>query len=130
MTEAESRHWNESSAFVDKFEAAMDDDFNTADAISAVFELVKFCNTNVSQDSSQQFLEKLSMRLKQLCDILGLLLEKKQEILDEEIESLIAERKAARKEKNFARADEIREMLLEKGIILEDTREGVKWKRA
>ena len=130
MTEAESRHWNESSAFVDKFEAAMDDDFNTADAISAVFELVKFCNTNVSQDSSQQFLEKLSMRLKQLCDILGLLLEKKQEILDEEIESLIAERKAARKEKNFARADEIREILLEKGIILEDTREGVKWKRA
>ena len=70
------------------------------------------------------------MRLKQLCDILGLLLEKKQEILDEEIESLIAERKAARKEKNFARADEIREILLEKGIILEDTREGVKWKRA
>lgn len=130
MSEAESRYWNESSAFVDKFEAAMDDDFNTADAISAVFELVKFCNTNVSQESSQEFLEKLSMRLRQLCDILGILLEKKQEILDEEIESLIAERKAARKEKNFARADEIREILLEKGIILEDTREGVKWKRA
>ena len=65
-----------------------------------------------------------------LCDVLGLTLEKKEEILDEEIENLIAERQAARKEKNFARADEIRDTLLEQGIILEDTREGVKWKRA
>ncbi len=130
MTEAESENWKESGAFVEKFEAAMEDDFNTADAISAVFELVKFCNTNVSEESSREFLEKLSKRMTQLCDILGILLEKKEEILDEEIESLIAKRQAARKEKDFARADEIRGILLEKGIILEDTREGVKWKRA
>ncbi len=68
--------------------------------------------------------------MEQLCGILGIILEEKEEILDEEIEQLIAERQAARKEKNFARADEIRGILLERGIILEDTREGVKWKRA
>ena len=62
--------------------------------------------------------------------MLGIIIEKKEEILDSDIEALIAERQAARKEKNFARADEIRDMLLEQGIILEDTREGVKWKRA
>ena len=71
-----------------------------------------------------------SQRLNLLCDILGIILEQKEEILDEEIEKLIAERQAARKEKNFARADEIREELLGRGIVLEDTREGVKWKRA
>ena len=65
-----------------------------------------------------------------LCDVLGIIIEKKEEILDSDIEALIAERQAARKEKNFARADEIRDTLLEQGIILEDTREGVKWKRA
>ena len=65
-----------------------------------------------------------------LCDVLGIILAKEQEMLDEEIENLIAERQTARKEKNFARADEIRAILSEKGIILEDTREGVKWKRA
>ena len=65
-----------------------------------------------------------------MSDICGLILEKKEEILDEEIEKLIEERQAARKEKNFARADEIRALLLDKGIVLEDTREGVKWKRA
>ncbi len=130
MTSKEEALWQESAVFVEKFEAAMDDDFNTADACSAVFELVKFCNTSVSEESSQEFLGKLYGRMTQLCDILGILLEKKEIILDEEIEGLIAERQAARKEKNFARADEIRELLLEQGIILEDTREGVKWKRA
>ncbi len=130
MTSKEEALWQESSVFAEKFEAAMDDDFNTADACSAVFELVKFCNTSVSEESSQEFLGKLYGRMTQLCDILGILLEKKEIILDEEIEGLIAERQAARKEKNFARADEIRELLLEQGIILEDTREGVKWKRA
>ncbi len=130
MTSKEEALWQESSVFAEKFEEAMEDDFNTADACSAVFELVKFCNTSVSEESSQEFLGKLYGRMTQLCDILGILLEKKEIILDEEIEGLIAERQAARKEKNFARADEIRELLLEQGIILEDTREGVKWKRA
>lgn len=130
MTEEEAGIWKGSDVFVEKFEAAMDDDFNTADAIASIFELVKYSNTNVNEESSVELLEQLFKRLQQLCDILGIILEKKEEILDEEIESLIAERQAARKEKNFTRADEIREILLNKGIILEDTREGVKWKRA
>jgi len=130
MTEAEAALVTESKAYVDKFEAAMDDDFNTADAISAVFELVKFINTNASADSSQAFLTAVYDTMKTLCDVLGIIIEKEEEILDAEIEALIEERQAARKEKNFARADEIRDILLEKGIILKDTREGVQWKRA
>ena len=113
-----------------KFDAAMDDDMNTADAISAVFELVKFMNTNTDENSSSAFIQALKAQLEELTDILGLIIDKAPEMLDEEIENLIAERQAARKAKNFARADEIRNELLEKGIILEDTREGVKWKRA
>lgn len=130
MDPKEQGIWEESQGFVAKFEAAMDDDFNTADGISAIFELVKFINTNVDGDSSKELLGNLRERLCQLCGILGIIVEGKEEILDVEIEKLIAERQAARKEKNFARADEIRGLLLEQGIILEDTREGVKWKRA
>ncbi|MDE7238824.1 MAG: class I tRNA ligase family protein, partial [Lachnospiraceae bacterium] len=116
--------------YVTRFEEAMDDDFNTADAISVVFELVKYINSHVSGLSSRGCLQAFYEMLSKLTDVLGLIVEKKEEILDEDIERLIAERQAARKEKNFARADEIRTELLEKGIVLEDTREGVKWKRA
>ena len=130
MDDREEALWQQGQEFVDKFEAAMDDDFNTADAISAVFELVRFANTHTGEGSSEEFLQNLYGRVQLLCDILGIILEEKEEILDEEIEGLIAERQAARKEKNFARADEIRSLLLAQGIILEDTREGVKWKRA
>ena len=130
MTEEEAKLWKDSDLFVNKFESAMDDDFNTADAVSAVFELVKYCNTLAKESSSREFLDNLYQRMEQLCTILGIIIEKSEQILDQEIEDLIAERQAARKDKNFARADEIREILLEKGIILEDTREGVKWKRA
>lgn len=130
MAEQEAEFWKESDVFVTKFESSMDDDFNTADAISAVFELVKYINTKVNEASSKEFLDKLYQRMCLLCDILGIILEEKEEILEEEIETLITERQAARKEKNFARADEIRDILLKKGIILEDTREGVKWKKA
>ncbi len=130
MTDSEKAILEESGRFVEKFENAMDDDFNTADGISAVFELVKYINTKADETSSRELLEQLSQRMEQLCGILGIVLEEKEEILDEEIERLIAERQAARKEKNFARADELRGILLEQGIILEDTREGVKWKRA
>ena len=120
----------EAEGFVAKFDEAMDDDFNTADAISAIFELVKFVNTNTSESSTKAFLEALKAEIILLSDICGLIVEKQEEMLDADIEALIAERQAARKEKNFARADEIRDELLSKGIILEDTREGVKWKRA
>ena len=116
--------------FGKKFDEAMDDDFNTADAISAIFELVKFANTSVGEGASAAYIRALKEEIVELMDICGLSVERRQEILDSEIESLIRERQEARKAKNFARADEIRDQLLEKGIILEDTREGVKWKRA
>ena len=129
-TDAEKELLTQSQEFVKKFEEAMDDDFNTADALAAIFELVKFANTNVSEESSAEFAGSLLDTVVKLCDVLGLKAVKKEEILDKEIEDLIAERQEARKAKNFARADEIRDELLAKGIILKDTREGVKWKRA
>ena len=116
-------------AYVTKFEEAMDDDFNTADAISAVFELVKYVNSNANENSSKAFLNAAKEEITKLCDILGIIVTKEAEILDEEIDNLIKERQQARKDKNFARADEIRDLLADKGIILEDTREGVKWHR-
>ena len=128
-TEDEKKLMQEEAAFVTKFEESMDDDFNTADALAAVFELVKFANTNVQEGSSKEFAGHTLEVMTKICDVLGLTLEKKEEILDEEIENLIAERQAARKAKDFARADEIRGLLLDKGIELKDTREGVKWKR-
>ena len=113
-----------------KFETSMEDDFNTADAIAAVFELVKLANTNSSTDSTKAFISQMKEKIITLTDVLGLKVEKENEMLDEEIDSLIAQRQQARKDRDFKRADEIRDMLLEKGIVLEDTREGVRWKRA
>ena len=130
ITEEELALLKEAEGFVTKFEAAMDDDFNTADALAAIFELVKFANTNVDENSSREFAGGLYEELFKLSDVLGLKIEKKEEILDKEIENLIQERQAARKAKDFKRADEIRDELLKKGIILKDTREGVKWQRA
>ena len=130
ITEEELALLKEAEGFVTKFEAAMDDDFNTADALAAIFELVKFANTNVDENSSREFAGGLYEELFKLSDVLGLKIEKKEEILDKEIEDLIQERQAARKAKDFQRADEIRDELLKKGIILKDTREGVKWQRA
>ncbi len=120
----------EAEALNTKFIDAMEDDFNTADAIAAIFELVKLANTNCNASSSKELVQKLQERLINLCSILGLETKKEEELLDEEIEKLIEERQAARKNKDFARSDEIRNLLLEKGIILEDTREGVRWKRS
>jgi len=117
------------SGLVEKYEAAMDDDLNTADAIAAIFEIVKLANTTV-KDGSKAYAAKLLATIEELCEVLGIITEKEEEILDSDIEALIEERQAARKAKNFARADEIRDLLLEKGIVLKDTREGVKWSRA
>ena len=130
MTDEEENLIKEAEAYITKFDEAMDDDINTADAISAIFELVKFTNTNVSEQSGKAFIQALKDEIVMLSDICGLIADKKEEILDTEIEALIQERQDARKAKNFARADEIRDMLAAQGIILEDTREGVKWKRA
>ncbi len=130
MNGEEKKLAEEAEGFVAQFDEAMDDDFNTADAISAIFELVKFANSNTKEARSKEFLQCLKDKIVTLSDICGLIVEKKQEILDKDIEAMIEERQAARKARNFQRADEIRNELLEKGIVLEDTREGVKWKRA
>ena len=130
MSDAEKQLVREAEKYNDRYNEAMDDDFNTADAISVIFELVKFINTNTDENSSKEYVETLLKQLTTLADICGLILERKEEIIDQEIEDMIAARQAARKEKNFKLADEIRDSLLQKGIILEDTREGVKWKRA
>ena len=130
MTAEEKEAFAKTDEFVKGFEAAMEDDFNTADAVAAVFDLVKYINTNVSAQNSKECLQSYLDLLVKLCDVLGLIVDKKEELLDEEIEKLIEERQAARKAKNFARADEIRDELLSKGIILKDTREGVQWKKA
>ena len=130
MTEKEKTDLEKTEDFVKAFEAAMDDDFNTADAIASIFDLVKYCNTTADGNSSREYTEKLLSVLQKLTDVMGLIVNKKEEILDEDIEALIEERQAARKAKDFARADQIRDELAGKGIILEDTREGVKWKRA
>lgn len=120
----------EAAKYEEAFDEAMDDDFNTADAIAAIFDLVKFANTTADEGSSKAYADILREKIQGLCGIMGLITEKKEELLDADIEQLIEERQAARKAKDFVRADEIRAQLLEKGIILEDTREGVKWKRA
>jgi cysteinyl-tRNA synthetase len=120
----------EAEALNRKFMDAMEDDFNTADAIAAIFELVKLANTNCTGDSSTGFVKLFYDRLVNLCDILGIKTEQEEELLDADIEKLIEDRQTARKNKDFARADEIRKLLLEKGIVLEDTREGVRWKRS
>ena len=130
LRETEEKLLTEAKEYVTKFKAAMEDDFNTADAIAAIFELVKYANQNTDRSSSKAYSQALLDELTTLCDVLGILVETKEEMLDSDIEALIEERQQARKNRDFARADEIRDELLEKGIVLEDTREGVKWKRA
>lgn len=117
-------------ALREKFEAAMDDDFNTADAISVVFEMVKRANITVTKESAAAYIRRVKELLEKLLEVLGIHAERKEESLDARVEALIEERQTARKEKNYARADEIRAELTAMGILLEDTKEGVKWKRA
>lgn len=130
MTAEEKALEAEVLEYVKKYENSMEDDFNTADAIAAIFELVKFANTKANENSTAAFVQYLFDTIVHLSDVLGLIVNKEAEILDEEIEKLIEERQMARKEKNFKRADEIRDELATMGIILKDTREGVQWKRA
>ena len=129
LSDAEKEHFANVEALVKKFEDAMEDDFNTADAVSAIFEIVRESNSTV-KDFSADYAKKVLKVLEDLCGVLGIETTKEEEILDEEIEKLIEERQTARKNKDFARADEIRDQLLEQGIVLKDTREGVKWSRA
>ena len=129
MTEPERVDFHEIILSKQKFEASMDDDFNTADAIAAVFEIVRVSNSTVNEESTLSYIKHILSVLSKLCDVLGIKTKRKEVILDEDIEKLILSRTEARKNKDFKRADEIRNELLEMGIVLEDTREGVKWKR-
>ncbi|MDO5017924.1 MAG: cysteine--tRNA ligase [Lagierella massiliensis] len=128
--EIEENLSKEVDSIIKNFEKAMDDDLNTADGITALYDLVKFANTNLNPDSSKEILEKTYNTLVNLSEVLGILnRETKEENLDEYIENMIEERSSARREKNFAKADEIRDKLLEMGIKLKDTREGVTWEK-
>jgi cysteinyl-tRNA synthetase len=130
MTKEEEDILKDVNDLKQKFEVAMDDDFNTADAISAIFEIVKVANSKLTSDNSKEVINKVLEVIVHLSDILGIQATVKEELLDEEVEKLIEDRQNARKNKDFAKSDEIRNLLLEKGIVLEDTREGVRWKRA
>ena len=133
MSEEEKALLPQAEEFRTQFEKAMDDDFNTADAIAAIFELVKWINSNAGDSSSAAYLKALKDELVTLCDVCGLIVERGSGMDDEEskkIEEMIAQRTEARKAKDFAKADAIRDELTAMGIILEDTKDGVKWKKA
>ena len=129
LTDSEKDFLKEASGYETKFDEAMDHDLNTADAVSAIFELVKYANTTAKENVSSAYASELKKLILKLGDVMGLILEDKEEVLDEEVERLIEERQQARKNKDFARADEIRDQLAGMGIQLKDTREGVKWSR-
>ena len=116
-------------SYRDSFIASMEDDLNTADAVASIFDLVKFSNSEVVETTGYREIEYALNTLMELAKVLGIL-SKHDELPDDEIIKLIEERTAARASKDFKRSDEIRDILKEKGIILEDTKDGVKWKRA
>jgi cysteinyl-tRNA synthetase len=129
VTEKENGLLKDAEKFRADFEKAMDDDFNTADAVTAIFEMARFANTNVNEESSKEFAEKVKAEYVDLCQILGITFEKQASDDDREIEALIEKRQTARKNKDWATADAIRDELKARGIILEDTSAGIRWSR-
>lgn len=129
--EEEKQLLSELEKFKTQFETAMEDDFNTADAISAIYELVRFINKTIKENASKPFMEQCKELLEHLCDVLGILEEKEEEIYEdvEKIEALIEKRTQAKKNKDFVAADAIREELAQMGITIKDTRQGVQWFR-
>lgn len=116
--------------FKKDFESAMDDDFNTSGGVAVIFEMVKYVNLNLNETSNYVFIQSFNELFVQLCDILGIGYMTEKVLLDAEIEALIEKRQDARRNKDFALSDQIRDELLANGIVLQDTREGVKYKRA
>ena len=132
LKDDEKENLSKVSDFVKKYEEAMEDDFNTADGISAIFEIVKLANQTASGESSKAYLKEVLETIEKLCDVLGIFTEKQVAegaISEEEILAKIEERAEAKKAKDFARADAIRDELLAAGVEIKDTREGVKWTR-
>ncbi len=129
MNAEESKGIEELKKHKERFNEAMDNDLNTADAVSVIFDIVKLANTTTREGASREYAGQMLDAILELGDVMGLILKGKEDVLDEDIEKLIEERTQAKKAKDFARADEIRDELLSKGIQLKDTREGVKWSR-
>jgi cysteinyl-tRNA synthetase len=130
LTSEEEEYVKELSGYKDKYIEKMDDDFNTADGISVIFDLVRDVNSNVTVNSSKELVEYSLSLIRELGRPLGILQSSTKGSLEDEIEALIAERQQARKDKNWSLSDKIRDDLKERGIILEDTPQGVRWKKA
>ncbi len=133
ISEEEKKLLEQAHQYRLQFEKVMDDDFNTADAISVLFDLMRFINTNSETENSKTYLASLRKEFTELSDVLGLIVDRKPEASDDEtayIEEKIKERQEARKARDFKKADAIRDELKAKGILLEDTKEGVKWTKA
>lgn len=129
LMEQEVQYIKTLNGYKEKYIEKMDDDFNTADAVSVIFDLIRDINTNVKIDSSKELIKYCSNLIKELGKPLGILQKSKKGALEEKIEGLIKERQQARKDKNWALSDKIRDDLKEQGILLEDTPQGVRWKR-
>ncbi|EDS79843.1 cysteinyl-tRNA synthetase [Clostridium perfringens C str. JGS1495] len=128
MNEEEKAYLESLNQYKEKYIEKMDDDFNTADAITAIFDLIKDTNTNITIDSSKELAQKALELIRELGAPLGMFQKSTKGNLAEEIEALIAKRQQARKDRDFALADKIRDELKDRGIILEDTPQGVRWK--
>ncbi len=129
MSDEEKTYKNNLDSYRDKYIEKMDDDFNTADGISVIFDLVRDINSNIDINSSKELIKYSLELIRELGQPLGILQKSTKGSLEDEIEELIAQRQQARKEKNWALSDKIRDDLKSRGIVLEDTPQGVRWKK-